>query len=80
MVRFDGRMLAVALQALLLGCGPESRQPEPPAIAPAPAVLPQAVPPDAPSAPAPKGDPKRTPKDSSGNQNYPWQSGPIASL
>ena len=79
MVRFDGRMLAVALQALLLGCGPESRQPEPPAVAPAPAVLPQAVPPDAP-APAPKANPKKTPKGSSDLQNYPWQSGPIASL
>jgi len=79
MARFDGRILIVALHALLLGCGPESRQPEPATVAPAPAVLPQAVPPDAP-APAPKSDPKQTPKDSSGNQNYPWQSGPIASL
>lgn len=76
MARFDGRILVVALQALLLGCGRESRQPEPAAV-PAPAVAPQAAPPVAPS-PGPKASPKKTPRDSDGN--YPWQSGPIASL
>jgi len=34
MVRFDGRILAVALPALLLRCGRESRQPERPAADP----------------------------------------------
>jgi hypothetical protein len=81
MARFDGRILVVALQALLLGCGRESRQPEP--AVPAPAVAPQAAPPVAPApapAPAPDGkaSPKKTPKDVDGT--YPWQSGPIASL
>jgi len=79
MARFDGRMLAVALQALLLGCGRESRQPERPVAAPSPAVQPQTVPPEEP-APAPKAGPQKTPKDTSDNHDYPWQSGPIASL
>lgn len=79
MARFDGRVLAVALQALLLACGRESRQPERPAATPSPAVQPQAVPPAEP-APAPKAGPQKTPKDTSDIQNYPWQSGPIASL
>lgn len=81
MVRFDGRILAVALQALLLGCGRESRQPgPPPAATPAPAVQPQAAPPEA-EAPAPKSEPrKKSPKDSSDPEAYPWQPGPIAAL
>lgn len=79
MVRFDGRILTVALQTLLLGCGRESRQPDRPAATPSPAVQPQAVPPAAP-APAPQTAPEKAPKDSSGTQNYPWQSGPIAEL
>lgn len=76
MARFDGRILAVAQLALLLGCGRESRQPEPAAV-PAPAVAPQTVPPVTP-APNPKANPKKSPKDA--DANYPWQSGPIASL
>jgi len=77
MVRFDGRILAVALHALLHGCGRESRQPERPAAAPSPAVQPQAAPPAADS----QADPKKTPKDSGGgSQTYPWKSGPIAAL
>lgn len=76
MVRFDGRILTVALQVLLLGCGRESRQPEPPTAAPTPAVAPQATPPSAPDEKAPK----TTPKDSTDTGSYPWQSGPIAFL
>lgn len=80
MVRFDGRILAVALQALLLGCGRESRQPQNPTVAPAPAVQPQAVPPDGDAVP-PKADPhKKSLKDSTDAGTYPWQSGPIATL
>jgi len=78
MVRFDGRVLAVALQALLLGCTGESRQPERPADAPAPAVQQQAAPAN-PSAPEQKAEPEKAPKDS-GSGTYPWQSGPIAAL
>lgn len=71
MVRFDSRVLAVALQALLLGCAGESHQPEQPAVAP----------PSTPPAPNQKADPHMAPKDSgSGSGTYPWQSGPIASL
>jgi hypothetical protein len=77
MVRFDARMLIVALQALLVSCGSGSHQPEPPAAVPAPAVQPQANP-SAPSAPHPKADPKIAPRDSGGSGTYPWQSGPIA--
>ena len=80
MARFDARMLLVALQALLVGCGSPPRQPEPPAVVPAPAVQPQASP-QAPSAPKnPKANPKIAPRDSGGSGTYPWQSGPIASL
>jgi hypothetical protein len=71
MVRFDGRMLAVALQALLLGCAGASHQPERPAVAP----------PSTPSAPEQKAVPNMAPQDSgSGSGTYPWQSGPIAAL
>ena len=71
MVRFDGRLLAVALQALLLGCAGESHQPEQPAVAPS----------STPTAPDQKTDPKMAPRDSgSGSETYPWQSGPIAAL
>lgn len=78
MVRFDARMLLVALQALLVSCGSGPRQPEPPAVVPAPAVQPQAHP-QGQSAPNRKGDPKIAPRDSEGSGTYPWQSGPIAS-
>ena len=77
MGRFDARMLTVALQALLIGCGSGSHQPEPPAVVPAPAVQPQANP-QAPAAPNHKADPKIAPRDSGGSGTYPWQSGPIA--
>ena len=77
MVRFDACLLIVALQALLVSCGSGPRQPEPPAVVPAPALQPQAKPLD-PSAPNPKADPKIAPKDSGGSGTYPWQSGPIA--
>jgi len=78
MVRFDARMLMVALQALLVSCGTGPRQPEPPTVVPAPAVQPQAHP-QAPSAPSPKATtPKVAPRDSGGSGTYPWQSGPIA--
>ena len=77
MVRFDARMLIVALHALLMSCGSGPRQPEPPAAVPAPAVQPQ-VHPQAPSAPSPKAAPKIAPRDSGGSGTYPWQSGPIA--
>jgi len=43
MVRFDGRILTVALPALLLRCGRESRQPERPA---APQAEPKKTPKD----------------------------------
>lgn len=75
MARFDGRILTVALHALLLGCGRESRQPAPAAV-PAPAVAPQATPPSAPDQKAPT----TAPKDSAESGVYPWQSGPIAAL
>jgi hypothetical protein len=77
--RFDGRILTVALYALLLGCGREPRQPGPAAV-PAPAAQPQAAPPDA-DAPTPKADPnKKSTQDSTDVDAYPWQSGPIAAL
>jgi len=71
MVRFDARMLIVALHALLMSCGSGPRQPEPPAVQPQ-------VHPQAPSAPSPKAAPKIAPRDSGGSGTYPWQSGPIA--
>lgn len=77
MARFDARTLIVALQALLVSCGTGPRQPEPPAVVPAPAVKPQANP-QAPSAPSPKATPKVAPRDSGGSGTYPWQSSPIA--
>lgn len=79
MVRFDGRILTVALPALLLGCGRESRQPERPAAVPSPAVQPQAAP-QAPPAADSNADPKKAPKGVDRSQTYPWQSGPIAAL
>jgi hypothetical protein len=80
MARFDGRILVVALQALLLGCGRESRQPEPATIAPAPAVQPQAAPPEAEPPASPKSPKPKSPKDRTETESYPWQSGPIAAL
>ena len=77
MVRFDARMPAVALHALLLACGNGSHQPEPPAAVPAPAVQPPAIPPSAPNL---KVDPKTAPRDSGGSGAYPSQSSPIAAL
>ena len=77
------RIPFVALCALLLACGPESPHPDRPAPVPAPppAVAPRREPPvGGESAPEPKANPRKTPKDSSDLQNYPWQSGPIASL
>jgi hypothetical protein len=81
MVRFDAGTLTVALNALLIGCGSGSHQPEPPAAVPSPAVQPQANP-STPSAPNPKAEPNTAPKDSAGasGTTYPWQSAPIASL
>jgi hypothetical protein len=76
MVRFDARMLLVALQALLVSCG-GPRQPEPPAVVPSPAVQPQAAPPTQ-SAPTPKTEPKMAPKDSGNAGSFPWQSAQIA--
>ena len=76
MVRFETCMPLAALAALLVACGNGSHQPDPPAAAPVPAVVPQAIPPSAPDSKAPKAEPK----DSAGSGNYPWQSGPIASL
>lgn len=81
MVRFDACVLAVALQATLVSCSGGSRQPEPPAAVPAPAMQPQGgTNPQPPSAPNPKADPKLAPKDSGGSGSYPWQSSPIAEL
>lgn len=81
MVRFVARLPMVALQALVIACGSGSRQPEPPAAVPAPAVQPQANP-STPSAPNPKAEPKTAPRDSAGTSGttYPWPSAPIASL
>jgi hypothetical protein len=79
MVRFDARMLLVALQALLVSCGSGPRQPEPPAAVPKPAVQPQAHP-QGQAAPNSKTHPKIAPRDSGGSGTYPWPSGPIASL
>jgi hypothetical protein len=76
MVKFETCVPLAALAALLVACGNGSHQPDPPAATPAPAVAPQALPP---SAPDPKA-PKKESKDSVGTGNYPWQSGPIASL
>ena len=77
MVRFVTCMHTAALAALLVACGSGSRQPAPPAAAPTPTVQPETK---APSAPDLKTTPKAESKDSAGSGNYPWQSGPIASL
>ena len=66
-----------ALAALLVACGSGSRQPAPPAAAPTPTVQPKTK---TPSAPDLEAKPKTSPKDSVGSGNYPWQSGPIATL
>jgi hypothetical protein len=76
MVRFETCMTTAALAALLVACGSGSHQPEPPAATPVPAVVPQATPPSAPDAKAPK----LAPRDSGDTGKYPWQSPPIAEL
>ena len=76
-MRFDGCMAVVALQALLIACSSGPHQPEPPAAVPTQTVQPYMAPSN-PSTPAPKADPKTTPKDSAGTGSYPWQAGPLA--
>ena len=80
MVRFDIRVTVVALLALLIACGGGSRQPEPPAALPSPAVQPEQKMAPSPAAPELKAQPKKTPKDSADTGKYPWQSAPIAAL